>query len=274
MNGLFCTNLVSFDTSIKVVFCIFVNCSHRAVKVNAEKSSVTIIYSNFQNCTEFTSTSQGGAIYTDSNSLILFKNRFDYVGCAYEGNSFYSTAVNGYLKEISISHIEGAENSHYIFRCFLTTFKNLNASNIKLDFDTSCSALKNAQYSFVNLIDCKGRTLFREKQYFQYCNAIDSTLKALFFDTMEMKSCFFSNIEAERLCFESPESPILLINCVFVDFNVPLQGNEEFFKIENSKTTGTSYLCLDHIPLIFLTCNRNPFVNTIHILLPIFLFCL
>ena len=135
-------------------------------------------------------------------------------------------------------------------------------------------AKENTQYSFVNLIHCNGRTLFRRGQHYEYCNAVDSILKALFYERTEMISCFFSNIEAERFCFESPQSPILLINCVFIDFNVPLQGYEEFFKIENSKTTGTSYLCLDHIPLIFLTCNRNPFVNTIHILLPIFLFCL
>ena len=274
MNGLFCTDLLTFDRSIKVVFCIFINCSHRAINVNAEKSSVTIIYSNFQNCTESTSLYQGGAIYSDSDSLILFKNRFDTVSCPYEGNSFYSTAVNGYLKELSISHVVGQGSSHYIFYSSIKSIRNINASNIKLVADVSCMAQTNAQYSFVNLMLCNGRTLFRKTQHFEYCNAVDSTLKAIFFGSMEMKSCFFRKITAERFYYESLESPVTLLNCVFIEFNVPLQGNEDFFIIENSKTVGTSYLCLDHIPLVFLTCNRNPFLKSSHFLLSICLFCL
>ena len=257
MNGILSTEHIALSSSTNIVFCFFINCSTRAITLENE-GFLKISYSTFQNCSDFSIRAKGGAIKSDTSYFQIKKCRFDACGSYIDGNTFYSLSNAGKISELSISQINSGCDSHYILSCNVSDATNINATHCHVLMDVGIICRTGAYIKFLHLEDLSGRTLFRTNHIFEYCNAIKATVESFLYNTITCNYFYFSDITADTFKYLSEEVfsyPATFSNCIFVNTNI-FNGDEAKYTISNSKTTGTTFLCLDRIPME-ITCKNQ-----------------
>jgi hypothetical protein len=275
LNGKYLTGNVTAYGSCTVISTIFVNCSNRCIICSESLDRLYVDQCSFINCSCKRTTDyygKGGCILSSCRQSIIKSSRAFHISCEGEGIMVYCSNKCTYprISYISINAIDKTIDEHYVFMCFSNSnVNNINITKGEVFYDVGI-VTERAKYITYHGITC--RTLFRYAGPFLYGNIIDCNARGLSFNGGDEISYFyFSGNNFNKIILYEESRKVIFNNCIFIGLSIEAS---ELIEINYAKTSGSSYFCLDDIPLVCPSNNpktHNIFSLVLHISFSLFM---